>query len=200
MGSSRSLPICRHRNFNPGRHRKSGAEFELQITLLPRIVYLTLVNASGWPSLEQEINRQNPPPITHPMFFYGFIDVTLAWQLLFFAIARQPMRLRPAIPFAVLEKLSFEIGAMLLYRQNRLDHNDLWFGCIDLILAGRTKYRLFLWELDAHFGIVARTLRLSKPSEARTINASRSLGGKLFESRTYAGLIHSITKNQGTRR
>jgi hypothetical protein len=85
--------------------------------------------------LEQEINRQNPPPITHPMFFYGFVGVTLAWQLLFFAIARQPIRLRPVIPFAVLEKLSFGIGAMLLYRQNRLDHNDLWFGGIDLMLA-----------------------------------------------------------------
>ncbi len=85
--------------------------------------------------LEQEINRQDPPPITHPMFFYGFVGVTLAWQLLFFAIARQPTRLRPVIPFAVLGKLSFGIGALLLYRQNRLDHNDLWFGGIDLMLA-----------------------------------------------------------------
>src|SRR5271168_2040324 len=50
---------------------------------------------------------QDPPAITHPMFFYGFVGVTLAWQLLFFAIAYQPVRLRPVIPFAVLEKLSF---------------------------------------------------------------------------------------------
>ena len=57
------------------------------------------------------------------------------WQLLFFAVARQPIRLRSVIPFAVLEKLSFGIGALILYRQNRLDHNDLWFGGIDLMLA-----------------------------------------------------------------
>src|SRR5262245_60361939 len=85
--------------------------------------------------LEQAINRQNPPPITHPMFFYGFAGVTLAWQLLYFAIARQPVRLRPVIPFAVLAKLSFGIGALVLYEQGRLDHNDLWFAGIDLALA-----------------------------------------------------------------
>jgi hypothetical protein len=85
--------------------------------------------------MEQAISKQDPPPITHPMFFYGFVGVTLAWQLLFFVIARQPARLRPVIPFAVLEKLSFGIGAMVLYRQGRLDHSDLYFGSIDLVLA-----------------------------------------------------------------
>ena len=85
--------------------------------------------------MEQAIGRQDPPPITHPMFFYGFAGVTLAWQLLLFAIAYQPVRLRPVIPFAVLEKLSFGIGAMVLYRQGRLDHSDLYFGGIDLALA-----------------------------------------------------------------
>jgi hypothetical protein len=85
--------------------------------------------------LEQTIGRQDPPPITHPMFFYGFVGVTLAWQLLFFAIAKQPVRLWPAMPFAVLEKLSFGVGAILLYRQGRLDFRDAWLGCIDLIWA-----------------------------------------------------------------
>jgi hypothetical protein len=85
--------------------------------------------------MEQAIGRQDPPPITHPMFFYGFVGVTLAWQLLFFAIAREPLRLRPVIPFAVLEKLSFGVGAMVLFRQGRLDHADLYFGGIDLVLA-----------------------------------------------------------------
>jgi hypothetical protein len=85
--------------------------------------------------MEQAIGAQDPPPITHPMFFYGFVGVALAWQLLFFAIVYQPVRLRPVIPFAVLEKLSFGIGAMVLYRRGRLDHSDLYFGGIDLALA-----------------------------------------------------------------
>ena len=85
--------------------------------------------------MEQMIGRQNPPAITHPMFFYGFVGVTLAWQLLFFAIGRQPVRLQPVIPFAVLEKLSFGTAAMVLCSQGRLDRSDLWFGGIDLALA-----------------------------------------------------------------
>jgi hypothetical protein len=76
---------------------------------------------------------------------YGFVGVTLAWQLLFFAIARQPVRLRPVIPFAVLEKLSFGIGVMVIYRQGRLDHSDLYFGGIDLALA--VLFMLAWWRL-----------------------------------------------------
>jgi len=95
--------------------------------------------------MEQAINRQNPPSITHPMFFYGFVGVTLAWQLLFFAIARQPMQLRSVIPFAVLEKLSFGIGSMVLYRLGRLDRNDLFFGGIDLGLA--VLFLVVWWRL-----------------------------------------------------
>jgi hypothetical protein len=33
------------------------------------------------------------------------------------------------------EQLSFGTGAMILYRQGRLDHGDLYFGGIDLMLA-----------------------------------------------------------------
>src|SRR5438067_12321196 len=29
------------------------------------------------------IGRQDPPPITHPAFYYGFVTVALAWQIAF---------------------------------------------------------------------------------------------------------------------
>lgn len=29
------------------------------------------------------IGRNDPPPITHPAFFYGFIGAGLAWQIAF---------------------------------------------------------------------------------------------------------------------
>jgi hypothetical protein len=32
------------------------------------------------------IGRQNPPAITHPGFYYGFITVGLAWQVAFLVI------------------------------------------------------------------------------------------------------------------
>ena len=40
------------------------------------------------------IGKDNPPPITHPGFYYGFATVTLAWQIAFILIARDPVRLR----------------------------------------------------------------------------------------------------------
>jgi hypothetical protein len=39
---------------------------------------------------EAVLNRAQPPPITHPEFYYGFLGVTLAWQVAFLVIARDP--------------------------------------------------------------------------------------------------------------
>jgi len=41
------------------------------------------------------IGQKDPPAITHPGFFYGFVGVGLAWQIAFMFIARDPMRFRP---------------------------------------------------------------------------------------------------------
>jgi hypothetical protein len=40
------------------------------------------------------ISRNDPPAITHPGFYYGFVSVGLAWQVAFFVIARDPVRFR----------------------------------------------------------------------------------------------------------
>ena len=39
------------------------------------------------------IGRNDPPPITHPGFFYGFVGVALAWQVAFIFIASRPSAL-----------------------------------------------------------------------------------------------------------
>jgi hypothetical protein len=49
------------------------------------------------------IGRQDPPPITHPAFFYGLVGVALVWQIAFFVISRDPVRLRPLMIPAMLE-------------------------------------------------------------------------------------------------
>src|SRR5215469_6103014 len=41
------------------------------------------------------IGRKDPPAITHPGFYYGFVGVALAWQIAFLVIARDPARMRP---------------------------------------------------------------------------------------------------------
>jgi hypothetical protein len=51
------------------------------------------------------IGTRDPPPITHPAFFYGFAGLGLAWQVAFFVIARDPLRFRPIMIPSILEKL-----------------------------------------------------------------------------------------------
>jgi hypothetical protein len=53
--------------------------------------------------LEQRVGQDYPPSITHPEYFYGFIGVGLAWQILFLLIAADPVRLRIAMLPSILE-------------------------------------------------------------------------------------------------
>jgi hypothetical protein len=85
--------------------------------------------------LEQRIGRDYPPPITHPEHFYGFVGVALAWQLAFLVIARDPVRFRPFMIPAVLEKAAFGIAVVILFLQNRVSGTLLAFGTIDLLLG-----------------------------------------------------------------
>jgi hypothetical protein len=81
------------------------------------------------------IGRQDPPPITHPAFYYGFVGVGLSWQLAFFVIARDPIRFRPLMLPSVFEKFSYGIALIVLYLQHRLRPPDMAFGCIDLLFG-----------------------------------------------------------------
>lgn len=85
--------------------------------------------------MEGRIARDFPPPITHPEHFYGFVGVGTVWQVLFLIISRDPVRLRPAMPAAVLEKLAFGLPAIVLYLQGRLPAMILGFGLFDLFLG-----------------------------------------------------------------
>ena len=81
------------------------------------------------------IGKQDPPPITHPGFFYGFVGLALVWQITFILIAHDPVRFRPIMIPAVLEKLVFSIPVIILVFQNRMRHSDLVFASMDLFLG-----------------------------------------------------------------
>ncbi len=85
--------------------------------------------------LEERIGRDQPPPITHPEHFYGFVGVALAWQIAFLVIARDPVRFRPLMPVTIVEKLAFGIPVLVLFAQGRLAAAVLPFALIDLTLA-----------------------------------------------------------------
>lgn len=85
--------------------------------------------------LFDRIGIDDPPPITHPGFFYGFVGVALAWQVAFVLIARDPQRFRPIMVPAILEKIAFGVATLTLYAQQRVKIQDLGFGLVDLVFA-----------------------------------------------------------------
>ncbi len=85
--------------------------------------------------LLETVNRQSPPAITHPEYYYGFSSVALAFQLVFFVIASNPARFRPIMIPSVLEKFGYTTVVLTLFSQGRLDARMLLFGGIDFFLA-----------------------------------------------------------------
>jgi len=81
------------------------------------------------------IGRNDPPPITHPGFFYGFVGVALAWQVAFIFIARDPARFRPMMIPSILEKASWGATVIVLVSQQRMHKSDLVFAEADLLLG-----------------------------------------------------------------
>jgi hypothetical protein len=81
------------------------------------------------------ISRQDPPPITHPAFYYGFVGAGLAWQIAFLIIATNPVRFRPIMIACVVEKFTYAAALIVLYLQNRLHPSDLTFGVVDLLFG-----------------------------------------------------------------
>jgi hypothetical protein len=81
------------------------------------------------------IGQKDPPPITHPAFYYGFVSVGLAFQAVFFVIARDPVRLRPMMIPSVLEKFGYGATLLALYLQNRLHSQDLALGGVDVLFG-----------------------------------------------------------------
>ncbi len=65
-----------------------------KVVFLVAGIYLLAVLAPQY-FLEAKAGRDFRPPITHPDFYYGFIGVTIAWQVLFLLLSRNPARYRP---------------------------------------------------------------------------------------------------------
>ncbi len=82
-----------------------------------------------------KIGQQDPPPVTHPLFYYGFAGVALAWQFVFLVIGSNPVRFRPLMLVSILEKLGYVLPAVVLYLQHRVHPVDLLISCGDALLA-----------------------------------------------------------------
>ena len=85
--------------------------------------------------MESQIGIDTPPAITHPEFFYGFIGVAVAFQLVFIIISTDPVKYRPLMLAAIVEKFSFAIAAAALLMQGRLAGMIIVGAGIDLVLG-----------------------------------------------------------------
>jgi hypothetical protein len=85
--------------------------------------------------LYDTVGREYPPPVTHPDFYYGFASVTLAWQVAFLLIATDPMRFRPIMIAAILEKFGYLATLSTLYIQGRVQFGQLAVVSPDAILG-----------------------------------------------------------------
>ena len=81
------------------------------------------------------IGRQEPPQITHPHFYYGFVGVALAFQFVFVVIAFDPARFRPLILISIFEKLSYMIPCAALYLSGRIPGSDAATALPDTVLC-----------------------------------------------------------------
>ncbi|HVG35438.1 MAG TPA: hypothetical protein VM911_20475 [Pyrinomonadaceae bacterium] len=85
--------------------------------------------------LEDKSGRDFPPAITHPEYYYGFIGVALAWQVLFLILSRDPVRYRAMMIPSILEKAGFGIAVIVLFLQHSVSPVMLGAAIIDLILG-----------------------------------------------------------------
>jgi hypothetical protein len=66
---------------------------------------------------------------------YGFIGIAVAWQIVFLMISREPIRYRPIMLAAIVEKASFGLPAIVLYAAGKLSAQMLGAGILDLIFG-----------------------------------------------------------------
>ena len=85
--------------------------------------------------LEKQIGVDQPPPITHPEFFYGFLGCALAFQVVFLIIGADPARYRLLMLPSVIEKFSYGFACLALLMQGRLPGVVMVFAGIDLMLG-----------------------------------------------------------------
>ena len=98
---------------------------------------------------EATLNRTQPPAITHPEFYYGFLGITLAWQVAFVVIASDPLRFRPLMPVSWIEKALYPITVWVLVSAGRTHHDMLGAAALDLLWLVLFVAAWFLTRSDA---------------------------------------------------
>jgi hypothetical protein len=79
--------------------------------------------------------RHYAAPNDYPQFFYGFIGVTVAWQVAFLVIGSNPARFRTMMIPAMLEKFGYVLTLLFLDVQSRVSPLDAQAAIPDALLG-----------------------------------------------------------------
>lgn len=82
---------------------------------------------------EATLNRTQPPALTHPEFYYGFLGVVAAWQVAFLIISTDPRRYRPLLPALSMEKALYPAAVFVLLAHGRVAASTAAVASIDLL-------------------------------------------------------------------
>ena len=74
-------------------------------------------------------------PISHAENYYGFLGVTLAWQLVYLVIGRDPAPYRPIMLLGALGKTIFFFSVWALYAAGRTPIDVAAVSSIDIVWA-----------------------------------------------------------------
>ncbi len=85
--------------------------------------------------LRERIGQDFPPAITHPEYYYGFVGLALAWQIVFLLIGSDPARYRPLMLLGVAEKTAYGIPALILAAMAQAPLPAAVSGSADLALG-----------------------------------------------------------------
>lgn len=85
--------------------------------------------------LEGQISADQPPAITHPEFFYGFVGIGVAWQVAFLVIGSDPVRHRPLMLPSIIEKFRFAGAVTVLFFLGRVAAQLFFVSLFDLTLG-----------------------------------------------------------------
>ena len=93
-----------------------------------------------------EFAGEAAPVITLPEFYYGFLGVAVAFQLVFIIISTDPLKYRPMILPSLVEKFSFAIAVFALVAAGRTTGPVVIGAAIDLLLG--VLFAVSWWKLS----------------------------------------------------
>ncbi|MCB9420456.1 MAG: hypothetical protein H6667_11670 [Ardenticatenaceae bacterium] len=86
--------------------------------------------------VEKLIEQIMPPAVNHPEFFYGFVILNICWQILYFYLAKDPIRFRPMMIPSFFAKVSGPVALVWLYLQGRISSQWITTTVLDGVFAG----------------------------------------------------------------